>query len=397
MSKNLKVKVGIFSMSLLSMAPLGIVPSIALIAASFPEASVSEVQMLTSIPSLMSLVAAVIVARIANVIPRKVLAVAGPSLVLVGGILPFLLPANLPLMLVCSGVLGCGVGFVSNLTQVLITDLLDVDERQEAMALNTVFVNVGGIFMMFVGGQLAAGGWRNNYLVYLIALIPIVAVATLIPMKAKSVEAAKEAGPKPKMRESITGNVVIIAAITLVYMLLYNVFSNNIALLLSERNLGDSGISGIVSSIGLVGGMVAGMVIGKIIPYFQKISLGVSFATLALAMFVIALVPDATVITAAAFFTGVSMTILMAQCPFLISLSTTPLTMPGAMAVYSIGSSFGSFASPTIMNTLNQVAFGGGAGNCILLAAIISIVVAVLIVASGFQALVLAELEKGEE
>ena len=397
MSKNLKAKIGIFSMSLLSMAPLGIVPSIALIAASFPEASVSEVQMLTSIPSLMSLVAAVVVARIANVVPRKMLAIAGPALVLVGGILPYLLPANLPLMLVCSGVLGCGVGFVSNLTQVLITDLLAPEERQEAMAMNTVFVNVGGIFMMFVGGQLAAGGWKNNYLVYLIALVVVIAVTTMIPMKSQSVEAAKEAGPKPKMSESITPNVVIIAAITLVYMLLYNVFSNNIALLLSERNLGDSGISGIVSSIGLVGGMLAGMIIGKIIPYFQKVSLGVSFALLALAMAVIALVPDATVITVAAFFTGVSMTILMAQCPFLISLSTNPLTMPGAMAVYSIGSSFGSFASPSVMNTLNGIVFGGGAGNCILLSAIICIIVAVLVVASGFQAHVLAELESAQK
>lgn len=396
MSKNLKVKIGIFSMSLLSMAPLGIVPSIALIAASFPEASVSEVQMLTSIPSLMSLVAAVIVARVANIIPRKLLAVSGPALVLVGGILPFLLPANLPLMLVCSGILGCGVGFVSNLTQVLITDLLAPEERQEAMALNTVFVNVGGIFMTFVGGQLASGGWRNNYLVYLIALVPIIAVAALIPMKSQSVEAAKEADPKPKMRESVTANVIIIAAITLVYMLLYNVFSNNIALLLSERNLGDSGISGIVSSIGLIGGMIAGMVVGKIIPYFQKISLGVSFALLAIAMAVIALVPNAIVITVAAFFTGVSMTILMAQCPFLISLSTTPLTMPGAMAVYSIGSSFGSFASPTVMNAINGAVFGGGAGNCILLAAIISIIVAALVILSGFQARVLAELKGAE-
>ncbi|MDO4849723.1 MAG: MFS transporter [Coriobacteriia bacterium] len=394
MKSSLKAKIGIFSMSLLSMAPLGIVPSIALIAASFPEASVSEVQMLTSIPSLMSLVAAVIVARIANVIPRKILAVTGPALVFIGGILPFLLPANLPLMLVCSGVLGCGVGFVSNLTQVLITDLLSPEERQEAMAMNTVFVNVGGIFMMFVGGQLAAGGWKNNYLVYLIALIVVIAVIAMIPMKSERVEEAKEAGPKPKMSESITANVIAIAAIAFVYMLLYNVFANNIALLLSERNLGDSGISGIVSSIGLIGGMLAGMVIGKIIPYFQKVSLGVSFALLALAMAVIALVPDATVITVAAFFTGVSMTILMAQAPFLISLSTTSLTMPGAMAVYSIGSSFGSFASPTVMNLLNDAVFGGGAGNCILLAAIACVVAAVVVIASGFQVKVLEQLKR---
>lgn len=393
--KNTKAKIGIFSMALLSMAPLGIVPSIALIAQSFPEASASEVQMITAIPSLMSLVAALIVARIANVVPRKFIAAAGPALVLIGGILPFLLPANLPLMLVCSGVLGTGVGFVTNLTQVLITDLLDPEERQGAMGMNTVFVNIGGVFMMFVGGILAGGGWKNNYLVYLIALPILLAVMAFIPLKAQGAgDEQAAAAPKPKMSESVTGNVIGIAIIGAFFMMLYNVFSNNIAMFLSEQAIGDAGLSGTVSSIGLLGGMIAGVFVGKIVPHFQKYSLGVAFIVLGVSYAVIALVPDAVVITVAAFFTGVAMTILMAQAPFLISLSTNSLTMPGAMAVYSIGSSFGSFASPTVINTLNDVAFGGGAGNCILLGAIICAVVAVVVIASGFQAKVLAQLEQ---
>ncbi len=393
MQSNLKAKIGIFSMSLLSMAPLGIVPSIALIAQAFPNASASEVQMITAIPSLMSLVAALIVARIANVVPRKLIAIAGPALVLVGGILPFLLPANLPMMLVCSGILGVGVGFVSNLTQVLITDLLSPEERQGAMGMNTVFVNVGGIFMMFVGGMMANGGWKNNYLVYLIALPVVLAVMAFIPMKSQKVEEAAAAAPKPKISESVTGNVIGIAIIGIFFMMLNNVFSNNIAMFLSEQGLGDSTLSGTVSSIGLVGGMIAGVFVGKIVPHFQKVSLGVAFIILGASYAVIALVPNAAVILAAAFFTGVAMTILMAQAPFLISLSTNSLTMPGAMAVYSIGTSFGSFVSPTVMNILNDTIFGGGAGNCILLAAVICLIVAVVVIASGFQAKVLKQLE----
>lgn len=393
MKKNSTLaKIGIFGMAMLSMAPLGIVPSIALIAQSFPESSASEVQMLTAIPSLMSLVAAVIVARIANIVPRKFLAAAGPALVLVGGILPFLLPANLPLMLVCSGVLGTGVGFVTNLTQVLIIDLIPPEERQEAMGLNTVFVNVGGIFMTFVGGILAAGGWKNNYLVYLIALPILLAVLAFIPLKGSGDGASAEAATKPKMSESITGNVVGVAVIGFLFMLLYNVFSNNIAMMLSDSGIGDASLSGTVSSIGLVGGMVAGALVGKLIPHFQKTSLGVAFIILGVSYLVIANVADGTVITVAAFFTGVAMTLIMAQAPFLISLSTTSLTMPGAMAVYSIGSSFGSFASPSVMNTLTGIFFDGSAGKCILLGGIVAIVAAAALIASGFQAKVIAQL-----
>lgn len=395
MKKNSTLaKIGIFGMAMLSMAPLGIVPSIALIAQSFPESSASEVQMLTAIPSLMSLVAAVIVARIANIVPRKFLAAAGPALVLVGGILPFLLPANLPLMLVCSGVLGTGVGFVTNLTQVLIIDLIPPEERQEAMGLNTVFVNVGGIFMTFVGGILAAGGWKNNYLVYLVALPILLAVLAFIPLKGSGDGASAEAAPKPKMSESITANVIGVAVIGFLFMLLYNVFSNNIAMMLSDSGIGDASLSGTVSSIGLVGGMVAGALVGKLIPHFQKTSLGVAFIILGVSYLVIANVADGTVITVAAFFTGVAMTLIMAQAPFLISLSTTSLTMPGAMAVYSIGSSFGSFASPSVMNTLTGIFFDGSAGKCILLGGIVAIVAAAALIASGFQAKVIAQLDQ---
>lgn len=397
MKKNSALaKVGIFGMAMLSMAPLGVVPSIALIAQAFPESSASEVQMLTAIPSLMSLVAAVVVARIANIVPRKFLAAAGPALVLIGGLLPFLLPANLPLMLVCSGVLGMGVGFVTNLTQVLITDLIAPEERQGAMGLNTVFVNVGGVFMMFVGGILAAGGWKNNYLVYLIAIPILLAVLAFIPLKGAEADgdAPAETAPKPKMSESITGNVIGISVIGFLFMLLYNVFSNNIAMMLSDAGIGDASLSGTVSSIGLIGGMVAGVLVGKLVPHFQKISLGVAFVVLGAAYLVIANEADGTVITVAAFFTGVAMTFLMAQAPFLISLSTTSLTMPGAMAVYSIGSSFGGFASPTVMNTLTGLVFDGSAGKCIMLGGIIAIVAAVVLIASGFQAKVLAQLEQ---
>ena len=73
MKSYAKIKAGIFSLTLLSMAALGITPSLGLIMSDFPEAGASAVQMLMSLPSLMAVASAAVVGRIANRTSKKML------------------------------------------------------------------------------------------------------------------------------------------------------------------------------------------------------------------------------------------------------------------------------------------------------------------------------------
>ena len=389
MSKDTRAKIGIFSLTLLSMAALGITPSIALIMQAFPQSSATEVQQLTAIPNLMAIIVAVIFSLIANKVPRKVVAVCGPLCIGVGGLLPAFVNGGMGLLLACSGVVGMGVGLISNITQVLITELISPEKRQATMAQNVIFVNVGAIFMTMVGGMLAAGGWRQNYLVYLIAVPVLILAIVFIPMyhgDAADVKTDSEStGGKPRF-----GSTAIIAAfVILVFNCVYSAFPNNAALVLQQNGLGDASMAGIVNAVGTLGGLVAGLVLGGLLKYFQRVSLAVGIALMGIAMFAFAFAGNIVVALIAEFGLGFALSLGFAQCPFIISISAAPALIPTAMAMYSIGSSLGGTVSPTLVNAIAGATIGTTGSGCCVVAGAIALIACIVLFATRFQARVI--------
>lgn len=381
MKSYAKTKAGIFSLTLLSMAALGITPSLGLIMADFPAAGASTVQMLASLPSLTAVAAALIVARTANHMSKKTLSLFGVALVAIGGLLPFFIQAGLGFMLVCSAVLGLGVGFITNLTQLLFTEFLPPEERQSAMAQNTCFVNIGAIFMTMVGGQLSVGGWRNNYLVYLIAPAILIVAALLIPHDETKPEATQGAGAAAGKGSMAKASFVVLI-LGILFQIAYNAFPNNIAMYLAAANLGDSAAAGLMSAVMLVGGLVAGAVLGKLLPHFQNRSFAVAFAMVGISLLGLALLPNLAAAYVFSFIAGASLSVFFSQAPFVLSVINPPAMIAQAIAFYSIGTSLGGFLSPVVLNAVS----GGVAATTFLVAGILAIAVCIILEATKFQA-----------
>ncbi len=386
MSKDTRAKIGIFSLTLLSMASLGITPSIALIMQAFPQSSATEVQQLTAIPSLMAIVVAVVFSLIANKVPRKVVALCGPLCVAVGGLLPAFVNGGMEFLLVCSGIVGMGVGLISNITQVLITELISPENRQTVMAQNVIFVNVGAIFMTMVGGVLAAGGWQQNYLVYLIAVPVLILAALFIPMYRGEAADTKIESKTEDGKQRLGSTAIVAAIVILVFNCVYSAFPNNAALVLQQNGLGDASMAGLVNAVGTLGGLVAGLVLGKLLKYIQRVSLPAGLALMGAAMFAFALAGNIAVALVAAFFIGFALSIGFAQCPFIISISAAPALIPTAMAMYSIGSSLGGTVSPTLVNAIAGATAGATGSGCCMVAGTIALVGCVVLLATRFQA-----------
>lgn len=385
MSKDTRAKIGIFSLTLLSMAALGITPSIALIMQAFPQASATEVQQLTAIPNLVAIVVAFVFSLVANKVPRKVIAVGGPLLIAAGGLLPAFVNGGMALLLACSGILGVGVGLISNITQVLITELISPEKRQAAMAQNVIFVNVGAIFMTMVGGVLASGGWQNNYLVYLIAIPVLILVMIFIPSYRGSADKAEDAAGVTGEKQGLGVTVFIAALVILSFNCVYSVFPNNAALVLMQNGLGDASMAGLVNAVGTLGGLIAGLVLGKLLKFIQRVSLPLGIALMGVAMIAFGLAGSIAMALVAAFFVGFALSIGFAQCPFIISISTAPALIPTAMAMYSIGSSLGGTVSPTLINAIAGATVGTTGSGCCLVAGVIALVVCVILLATRFQ------------
>lgn len=392
MKETTKAKAGIFSLTLISMSALGITPSLSAIAEAFPEGGATAAQMLTAIPSLIGIAAAIVVGKIANHTSKKAIGLFGALCIAVGGLLPYLYNANLTFLLVCSGILGFGVGTITNVTQLLFTEFLPPEERQSAMALNTAFVSVGAMFMTTVGGILAAGGWRNNYLVYLLAVVVLIASAILIPNDRDKVEEIKEEraeAPKAHLKASS----IVVGLLGVAFLALYNALMNNMAMHAISSGIASpetvSTIAGMAGTIANLAGLLCGLVLGKLLPHFQKQSFFVAFGLLGIGLIIVGLSTNVVLYYAGAFLVGAMLSIFMSQAPFVLSVSNPPYLMAASMAIYSAGTSIGGFVSPIVLNALSGAFAGGSPSGTLVIAGIIGLAIAVALGVTGFQRKVL--------
>ena len=393
MKQTTKSKIGIYSLSLLSMVALGITPSIDLIATDLG-VDATTVQQLTAVPNLMSLVSALVFSAFANRMPRKIPAVLAPVLILIGGLVPVFVDGGFTLLLVCSAILGLGAGFVNNTTNTLITDLLPPEEQGRAMSQNVIFVNLGSIIMTSVGGVLASGGWRQNYLVYLVALPVLILLITCIPYEKVAApghsddasEAEQASGEKRSGVLKGMGVAVICFLIMACTNMCFSAFANNASLLLGDwMDAGQvSSWAGIVVAVGTIGGIVAGLTIDYLKP-LKRVMLVFGSVLMCVGMVLLARASSLPLTMVAAFLIGYAMAVANAELPYLISIGTDPAYMANAMGLFSAGTALGGAISPTVLNFLSGLFFGGSTVGCCYIAAIVSGAIAIVLLATRFQ------------
>lgn len=383
----LKAKIGIYGMSMLSMATLILSPVISAIVAEFPDKSVSEVQMILSISSLTGVIAAFVVGKLAVSISKRTIALIGELGILIFGLLPFFYHSNLVFLIVCSGLIGVACGFITNTIPGLIADYFPVDERQGAMGKQTVFVNIGTMIMMFLSGILGASGWHMSYLTYLLAGIVLIITAVCLPKDDKIEKDAMDQAPKNSgVLSELNGFVYAIAICGFFYMLIFNAYNNNISLLISQQFSGDSSTAGTISTITTLGGLIAGLLMAQIAKIIKtKNMLGSAFLVTACGLLIIFFSTNIPLLAIGSFLVGAAQSMFFAQAPFLITIVVKPIFITMAMAVLSTANAIGGFLSPTIINGLNSATLDGSAKGAMIIVGILSAIMAVLVFLTKLQ------------
>nr|WP_280927562.1 MFS transporter [Lactobacillus sp. ESL0703] len=340
---------------MIGMAALAITPSYAAIAQHFALNNTS-VQMLTSLPNLFMMVAGLIIGKLtAGKINLKSLTVGSILLVVIGGLLPLFFHESFIFLIICSCLVGLGQGACTNLTQVLISQILPKKERESTMGLSTTFINIGGVVFIMGGGQLAAASsWVNNYWIYLFSLLILLVVTMLLPMHPKDVSddnhQAKEAG-KIKLNKY----VFYCALWAFLTMLLNNVLNNNISLFVVEQGLGATSQAALTSTISLIGGMLCGLIVGILGKKFRYSSIALSFLLYGISYLLIGFVHSLVIVFIGSFLVGAAMSIAMGQFPYLISIAVDDSTVSMALGIYVAIYSVGGVVSPFVINPLTAM------------------------------------------
>lgn len=265
--------VGIWSISALNALPgLAVSPILGQLSVIFPDATELEIQMVSSLPSLLIIPFIILSGQLTERVNSIKLLQIGLSIFLLSGIL-YLLSNKMWQLVVVSGLLGIGSGLIVPLSTGLISHFFTGPYRTKQFGYSSAITNVTLVLATVLTGYLAEENWHLPFLVY---LFPIVSIFLSFYLKKNiesksSVSDASDISLSESNMNSSFGRLGIQIKRLIGIMLFYGlstylviIISFNLPFLMKEYGF-SSGISGIMISLFFLAIMAPGLILNKII------------------------------------------------------------------------------------------------------------------------------------
>lgn len=364
---NLK-RITVLSPSFALTSIVAVSSALAKISQAFPDVSVSSVQMLTALPSLIAIVVILLSGLLSSWITKKRIVAISMGLMLVGGLMPVFLHEHFYQLTLASIIFGLGYGGISPLTTALINEHYGPDEQPAMLGFQSAVIGIGGVLFSSLGGKLASICWWYTYFTYLL-FIPVLILVLMLPKGTTSAQ-AKGGG----FRQLLNGRLLFYVCQGMAFGTFFFVFQTNIALLIESRALGGAEVAGTVLSMQSAFGIISGILGGKILNKLKAMSLPTIFCVAGLALLVIFLAKGMTLIYVAAACLGFVFSLRMPAGYLKATSSVAPECATLAITVYCSSSQIGQFLSPVCINSLSS-AFGLGLDEKFMLSGIVLLLV----------------------
>lgn len=279
---------GIWSVSALTSLPgLAISPILGDLSKIFKNATELDVQMLTSLPSLLIIPFILLSGRLSNSVGYMRLLVAGLAIFLFSGVLYFLCNTITELIVV-SVLLGVGAGIITPLSTSLITRFFSGERRTRQFGYSSAINNLSLVIATAVTGYLAEVQWRLPFLVY---LLPVVSLFLVRNIKgAEGGVMAVEGKPSAGGSFAVQGiNYKALVHLMLYYFLItfmVMVVSVNLPFLMSEHGY-STGTSGVLISLFFLFIMLPGFILNRLLSILHGREFVVSLLLIAAGLFII--------------------------------------------------------------------------------------------------------------
>lgn len=344
-----KIKLAIYSFSILMMGVMGIASGLHVIGQHFSDVPQTSIQLLITLPCIIIIIVNPIIGKLQEFISMKTLVLFGILCFLVGGVAPAFID-SFPVILVFRAILGIGVGTVQVLSSALVAAYFDGDERSRVMGHTTSAQMLGCAIMVFVSGYLALAGWNNTFLVHLISVISLFCVAAFLPKIKPSKAAAAESGTAEKPK--LTGAAWGWAATMFIYFISGMILASYMAFFVAEQNLGTAAQAGQATMIFAIGGFLMGLVFGKLMQFAKNASLAIGLFMGVVAFLLVALAPNIFLVYLGSLVYGFCVSTVFASIMVGTSMSVKPAAVPLAMAIVVMGQNLGSFLCPYIITPI---------------------------------------------
>ena len=345
----MKKKIGILLSCFVMMSYLGMSPVLADISAEFTDVSVSMVQMLITLPCLITLATSLLAGKLARYVYKKTIIVFSVACYVVGGLIPIFWNSHFAILLICSGIMGIGCGGMVTCTASIICDYFEGKERDQMMGLQAACISGGGTVFTMLGGWLARDGWRSAFYAYLLVIPCLIAVIILLPkgMLEKEEEDKKGGG--------IPGFVWFLSLMGFLFYAFQNTFNTNASLYVAEQGLGGASQASLLTSVNTLAGMVAGIILSQVMAKLKKYTVPAAFGIAAVGLFLTYTGASLPVIMIGGACVGFAFSTYTPAGTVMVSERVSIAQRSMAIAILSAANNVGSALSPYIVNTVSKV------------------------------------------
>lgn len=344
---NLK-RITVLSPSFALTSIVAVSSALAKIAQAFPDVSISSVQMLTALPSLIAIVVILLSGYLSSWITKKRIVAISMGFMLLGGLLPIVLHQRFYHLIIASVLFGLGYGGISPLTTALINEHYGPEEQPTMLGFQSAVIGIGGVLFSSLGGKLASINWWYAYYSYLL-FIPVLILVLLLPKGTVSVQ-AQGGGFLRVWNKSL----LFYVCQGLLFGTFFFVFQQNIALLIEGRNLGGSEVAGTVLSTQSAFGIISGVLGGRILGKLKDMSLPAIFTVSGIALLIIFFAGGMIPIYLAAACLGFVFSLRMPAGYLKATSSVPPECATLAITIYCSSSQVGQFLSPVCINGVSD-------------------------------------------
>lgn len=280
---SLAVLLAIWSVSaVVSLPGLAISPILGDLNHIFPKASDLEIQMLTSLPSLLIIPFVLLSGRFSVGKYKLRILTTGLVIFLLSGIACFF-ARSMTALIVISCILGMGAGMVIPLSTGLVVDYFTGDYRVKQLGISSAINNLTLVLATSLTGYLATRDWHLPFLVY---TLPAVSLA-LIPFLHRQKSAPEPAG-SDQLKHTAIDRRKLIDLMLLYFFITYSVLVITFyaSFLIDDYKI-DSSFSGFMISAFFLAIMLPGFFINNIISVLRSYVNVVSLASIATGLVVV--------------------------------------------------------------------------------------------------------------
>ncbi|WP_455628059.1 MFS transporter [Parabacteroides chinchillae] len=284
--------VGIWSISALNALPgLAVSPILGKLAVIFPESTELDIQMLSSLPSLLIIPFIILAGKLNEKVNTIWLLQSGLIIFALSGVL-YLLSDKMWQLIAVSALMGIGSGLIVPLSTGLISKFFIGAYRTKQFGLSSAITNVTLVIATVVTGYLAEINWHLPFAVY---LLPIVSIVLSFYLK-NNMDKVEPATVSEKTMSVPSGQVIIegklgvdikkLIQIMLFYGLatyLVIIISFNLPFLMKEYKF-TSGNSGLMISLFFLAIMAPGLMLNQIVGLLRNKTKFYSLLSIAVGM-----------------------------------------------------------------------------------------------------------------